>query len=62
MKEELFNDLKKEVLEIQDRYPKISPDNAFVVWFLRAFITEDEKTLSIQLPDAPVIKMLMLFT
>lgn len=43
MKEELFNDLKKEVLEIQDRYPKLSSDNAFVVWFLRAFITEDEK-------------------
>lgn len=44
MKEELFNDLKKEVLEIQERYPKISPDNAFIVWFMRAFITEDEKS------------------
>jgi len=43
MNSDLFSDLKKEVLEIKDRYPSLSDDNAFVTWFLRAFITEDEK-------------------
>lgn len=43
MKEDLFKNLKKEVLEIKDRNPQITDDNAFVAWYLRAFITEDEK-------------------
>lgn len=38
-----LDDLKKEVLEIRDRNPQISLDNAFVAWFLRAFITESEE-------------------
>jgi len=33
-----LDDLKREVLEVKDRYPRLSLDNAFVVWFLRAFI------------------------
>lgn len=37
-----FAELKKEVLEIQDRNAGISPDNAFVAWYLRAFIVDDE--------------------
>jgi hypothetical protein len=36
--------LRKEVREIQDRHPELSPDNAFVVWFLRAFIVDEEGT------------------
>jgi Phage integrase family len=36
--------LRKEVREIQDRHPELSPDNAFVVWFLRAFIVDEEST------------------
>lgn len=36
--------LRNEVGEIQDRHPELSPDNAFVVWFLRAFIVDDERT------------------
>ena len=43
MKDNFFKDLKKEVLEIKDRNPHLSDDSAFVAWFLRAFITEDEK-------------------
>ncbi len=43
MKEELFDELRKEVYEIRDRQPSLSPDNAFVVWFLRAFIVENEE-------------------
>ena len=36
--------LRKEVREVQDRHPELSSDNAFVVWFLRAFIVDDEAT------------------
>jgi len=39
-----IKDLKKEVEEIKDRYPAISIDNVFVAWFLRAFITDNEKS------------------
>lgn len=42
MKDDFFKDLKKEVLEIRDRNPHLADDSAFVAWFLRAFITEDE--------------------
>lgn len=42
MKIDFFNDLKKEVLEIRERHPHLSPDNSFVVWFLRAFVTQSE--------------------
>jgi hypothetical protein len=30
------------VLEIRDRHPQLSLDNAFVAWFLRAFVVDDE--------------------
>ena len=43
MKHDFFKELQKEILEIRDRYPHLSPDSAFVAWFMRAFITEDEK-------------------
>jgi hypothetical protein len=43
MNNRLFTHLKKEVIEIIDRHPTISPDNAFVAWFLRAFIVENEE-------------------
>lgn len=44
MRRNQLDDLKKEVLEIRDRYPQLSLDNAFVAWFLRAFIVDDEAT------------------
>lgn len=43
MSKDYFNELKKEVIEIQVKYPNLSSDNAFVTWFMRAFITDDEK-------------------
>jgi len=35
--------LKKELEEIQDRHPAWSMDNAFVQWFLRAFLVADDE-------------------
>jgi hypothetical protein len=43
MNKDFFLDLKKEVLEIKDRHPHLTPDNAFVAWFLRAFVTDTEE-------------------
>jgi hypothetical protein len=43
MNKNLFNDLKKDVLEIKDRHLHLSLDNAFVAWFLRAFVTDTEE-------------------
>jgi hypothetical protein len=37
-----FNELKQEVGEIKDRFPSFDSDDAFVVWFLRAYVTESE--------------------
>jgi hypothetical protein len=39
-----FDHLKREVKEIRNRFPTLSPDNAFVAWFLRAFITTEEES------------------
>jgi hypothetical protein len=38
-----FDYVKKEVKEICQQVPGISSDNAFVVWFLRAFFTDDQE-------------------
>jgi hypothetical protein len=35
-------DLRRELSEFHDRYPKLRDDDLFVLWFLRAFVTEDE--------------------
>jgi hypothetical protein len=43
MNKDFFNDLKKDVLELRDRHPHLSLDNAFVAWFLRAFVTNTEE-------------------
>ena len=48
-----FEELKKEVLEVRDRYPHLSLDNCFVVWFLRAFITDDEKNAAESILGGP---------
>jgi hypothetical protein len=37
-----FDYIKKEVKEITQQIGKLSPDNAFIVWFLRAFFTDDQ--------------------
>ena len=35
-------DLRREIDEFRDRYPKLADDELFVLWFLRAFVAEDE--------------------
>lgn len=37
-----FNHIKQEVAEITKQGPKISSEDAFIVWFLRAFFTDDQ--------------------
>jgi len=37
------SDLRRELNDLQDRYPKLKPDELFVFWFLLAFVTDDEK-------------------
>jgi hypothetical protein len=39
-----IDDLKEQVAELADRFPKLSDDNLFVVWYLLASLVEDEKT------------------
>ena len=38
----VIDDLKQELQEIRERYPHLSADNLFVLWFLRAYVTEGE--------------------
>lgn len=35
-------DLRRELSEYHERYPKLGDDELFVVWFLRAFVTEND--------------------
>lgn len=35
-------DLRRELDEFGDRYPKLADDELFVLWFLRAFVADDE--------------------
>jgi hypothetical protein len=35
--------LRHEVQEFQDRFPKLKENELFVLWFLRAFVTEEER-------------------
>ena len=37
--------LKREIAEVQQKHPSLSPDNAFVFWFLRAYLGESEEEL-----------------
>src|SRR5258708_25378676 len=34
--------LEQEVKDFRDRFPRLADDQLFVVWFLRAFVTEIE--------------------
>jgi hypothetical protein len=36
-------DLQRELADFGDRFPKLQDDELFVLWFLRAFVTEDEQ-------------------
>jgi len=45
--------LKKQVLEIRDRYPKLSLDHAFIVWFFLRFIADNERSAVEALAGGP---------
>ncbi len=36
------HDLRRELHEFHERYQKLGDDELFVLWFLRAFVTENE--------------------
>jgi hypothetical protein len=36
-----LNDLNREVESFKDSYPSFSPDSLFILWFMRAYITDD---------------------
>lgn len=38
------SDLRRELSEFHERYPKLGDDELFVLWFLRAFVTENESS------------------
>src|SRR5947207_1144990 len=39
-----FDDLKREIHELKERYAKFEDEELFVLWFLRAYVTEREET------------------
>ena len=41
-----FSDLKKEIRLVQNRWPALSLDNSFVLWFVNAFLIDEEATAS----------------
>lgn len=51
------NDLKREIRELRERYPALRDDDLFVLWFLRAFVTEDEATAAAAVCGGPRDKM-----
>ena len=40
-----FQDLKAEVATLRKAKPMYSPDNAFVHWFLKAFLSDDDQVI-----------------
>ncbi len=46
-------DLGRELDEFKERYPKLSDDELFVLWFLRAFVAEDEGSAASALCGGP---------
>jgi hypothetical protein len=47
------HDLRRELSEYRDRYPKLGDDELFVLWFLRAFVTESEEDAASALSGGP---------
>jgi hypothetical protein len=46
-------DLRRELDEFKERYPKLADDELFVLWFLRAFVAEDEGSAAAALCGGP---------
>jgi hypothetical protein len=47
------DNLRRELHEFKDRYPKLADDELFVLWFLRAFVAEDEGSAASALCGGP---------
>ena len=47
------HDLRRELHEYRERYPKLGDDELFVLWFLRAFVTESEADAASALCGGP---------
>src|SRR5262249_38250640 len=53
MKAMAIEDLKGEIEHVRKRHPELSSDNAFVLWFLLAYLTDDnDKALQALLGEA----------
>lgn len=46
-------DLRRELGDFRDRYPKLGEDELFVLWFLRAFVSEEESAATSALCGGP---------
>lgn len=46
-------DLRQEILDLSEQFPKLPPDDLFLLWFLRAFVTDDEQSASRALCGGP---------
>jgi AIPR protein len=47
------HDLRRELHEYRERYPKLGDDELFVLWFLRAFVTETDEDAASALCGGP---------
>src|SRR2546430_109303 len=48
--------LRQQVADLEDRFPKLSDDNLFVLWYLSAMLVDDEKTAAESLVGGPADK------
>jgi hypothetical protein len=46
-------DLKQQINDLEDRFPRLTEDNLFVLWFLSAMLVEDEKTAAGSIVGGP---------
>ena len=49
-------ELRRELDDVKERYPNLGDDELFVLWFLRAFVAEDEATAAKALCGGPCDK------
>lgn len=48
-----IGELKTEIKELGERYPTLKDDDVFVLWFLRAYITDDERLAAQAIAGGP---------
>ena len=54
-----IEDLRNEISTLQNNYPSLTEDNIFVLWFLRAFLTEDLEEAAKSVTGEKTTKILM---